>query len=135
MLSEKRVPPHRRSHLLANFGSQNLSLVNVSTALVPQGTLCVSQSHRNSEDSQALQTSHRQNWHYTRAFYLIRPAGLVQYVLFVLEGTGGCYSCSLPQFPALHSQLSSYSFLMGHYFVHEVINVRINCLKLQRTGN
>lgn len=135
MLSEERVPPCRRSYLLANFDPQNLSLVNTSTLLVPQCTFRVSQSLRNSEDTQALQTLHRQNWHYTGAFHLIRPAGLVQNIPFVLEGTGGCSSWSLPQFPPLHLCFSSYSFLMGHYFVHEVINAGINCLKLQRTRN
>lgn len=47
----------------------------------------VFQSLTNSEDSQALQTTHRQNCHYPGTSYLIRPAGLVQYNHFVLEGT------------------------------------------------
>lgn len=46
-----------------------------------------SQCLTNSEDSQALQTLHRQNCQYPGASCLIRPAGLVQYVNFVLEGT------------------------------------------------
>ena len=51
---------------------------------IPYG---VSQSLTNSENSQALQTLHRQNCHYAGASYLIRPARLVQYVHFVLQGT------------------------------------------------
>lgn len=136
MPGEERVPPCRRSHLLANFDSQNLSLVNVSTLL--SSPMCImrfpiSQKFRGqsspSDLAQAKLALHRS------FFYLIRTAGLVQCVLFVLEGTGGCSSWSLPPFPPLHSYFSSYSFLTGHYFVHEVVSAGINCLKLQRTGN
>lgn len=133
---EECVPLCRRSHLLANFVSQNLSLVNVSTLLSPPN---VHYAFPNLSEIQRAVKPLRLCTGKTGAtqelFYLIRTAGLVQCVLFVLEGTGGCSSWSLPPFPPLHSHFSSYSFLAGHYFVHEVVSAGINCLKLQRTGN
>lgn len=82
MPGEERVPPCRRSHLLANFDSQNLSLVNVSTLLSPPMYIMrfpISQKFRGqsspSDLAQAKLALHRS------FFYLIRTAGLVQCVV------------------------------------------------------
>lgn len=66
----------------------------------------------NSADGQALQTLHRQNCHYPGASCLIRPAGLVQYVNFVLEGTADAQDSWLFQLEPTSVFTTIFAFLL-----------------------